>query len=176
MRVRKRKMALKNTVGVRIFQSPSPPSKCSLVLWKTKAAIFALYSFPYSVINISERARYCARKRNYTILARGDKKKKEREREKMLRRWWKESEKPVGSRTCAIYLTIASACLYFLREKDKWTETKYIITIGYEYYEINNYIKHCIIIDVRNARKKYNIEQSIKQFGTIYQKVATLNC
>lgn len=75
-------MALKNTVGVRIFQSPSPPSKCSLVLWKTKAAIFALYSFPYSVINISERARYCARKRNYTILARGDKKKKEREREK----------------------------------------------------------------------------------------------
>lgn len=52
---------------------------------------------------------------------------------------------------------------------------KYIITIGYEYYEINNYIKHCIIIDVRNARKNViNIELNIKR-GTIYiQKVATL--
>ena len=29
---------------------------------------------------------------------------------------------------------------------------KYIITIGYEYYEINNYIKHCIIIDVMRER------------------------
>lgn len=51
---------------------------------------------------------------------------------------------------------------------------KYIITIGYEYYEINNYIKHCIIIDVRNARKNViNIELNIKQFVEqfIYKKL-----
>lgn len=146
----------KNTVGVRTFQTPSPSR--SLVYGTARRRLRFLHCVPFctrnSAINISERARYCARKRNYTILARGDKKKREKER--TLRRWWKESEKPVGSRICAIYLTITSACLYFLREKDKWTERKYIITIGYEYYEINNFIKHCTIIDVHNVRK--NIE------------------
>lgn len=55
---------------------------------------------------------------------------------------------------------------------------KYIITIGYEYYEINNYIKHCIIIDVRNARKNViNIELNIKQFVEqfIYKKLQHLS-
>lgn len=46
---------------------------------------------------------------------------------------------------------------------------KYIITIGYEYYEINNYIKHCIIIDVRNARKNViNIEY--QTWNNLYTK------